>query len=258
MSRLWSAVVEGLRRVASLSDRPGPIGSHVPDAPVPQDGGVFENDFEYRRPGLAHDQALTFLRSLNGTRRLTDRNGRLLAVFVAEFMGPGYWDGETPTDLALALRLADGTLPDAERAAALVRRPRVGFHTRQGTHNLAHALLNWSGVQAAYHTLTHFGYRDPTLHERIGTPGVDHFLTLMADPFPPEGWRGAFDPSWRTHAAIDLANGLFASNDFSVLPILADLLEEAGCDDVAILAHCRGPDTHVRGCWVVDLVLGKA
>jgi hypothetical protein len=41
------------------------------------------------------------------------------------------------------------------------------------------------------------------------------------------------------------------------MPILADALEEAGCTDAAILGHCRGPGPHVRGCWVVDLLLGK-
>jgi hypothetical protein len=39
--------------------------------------------------------------------------------------------------------------------------------------------------------------------------------------------------------------------------VLADALEEAGCTDSVILGHCRGPGDHVRGCWVVDLVLGK-
>ena len=42
------------------------------------------------------------------------------------------------------------------------------------------------------------------------------------------------------------------------MPILADALQDAGCDDEAVLAHCRGAGPHVRGCWVVDLVLGKA
>jgi hypothetical protein len=42
------------------------------------------------------------------------------------------------------------------------------------------------------------------------------------------------------------------------MPILADALEEAGCDNVDILAHCRGGGEHVRGCWVVDLLLGKS
>ncbi len=41
------------------------------------------------------------------------------------------------------------------------------------------------------------------------------------------------------------------------MPVLADALEDAGCADADILAHCRGHGPHVRGCWVVDLVLGK-
>ena len=41
------------------------------------------------------------------------------------------------------------------------------------------------------------------------------------------------------------------------MPELADALEEAGCTDVEILSHCREPGEHVRGCWVVDLLLGK-
>ena len=44
---------------------------------------------------------------------------------------------------------------------------------------------------------------------------------------------------------------------FSAMPILADALQDAGCEDAAILDHCRGLGPHVRGCWVVDLVLGK-
>ena len=42
-----------------------------------------------------------------------------------------------------------------------------------------------------------------------------------------------------------------------LMPILADALEESGCDDAEVLDHCRGPGPHVRGCWVADLVLGK-
>jgi hypothetical protein len=45
--------------------------------------------------------------------------------------------------------------------------------------------------------------------------------------------------------------------DFSAMPILADALQDAACDSADILDHCRGSGPHVRGCWVVDLVLGK-
>jgi hypothetical protein len=53
---------------------------------------------------------------------------------------------------------------------------------------------------------------------------------------------------------VKLAEAIYDDLAFSHLPILADALEEAGCNDPDILAHCRQPGEHVRGCWVVDLV----
>ena len=44
----------------------------------------------------------------------------------------------------------------------------------------------------------------------------------------------------------------------SRMPILADALQDAGCDNEDILSHCRSEGPHVRGCWVVDLILGKS
>jgi hypothetical protein len=66
-----------------------------------------------------------------------------------------------------------------------------------------------------------------------------------------------FADDWRTSTAVTLAQQMYDSRDFSAMPILADALQDAGCDNADILDHCRGPGPHVRGCWVVDLVLGK-
>ena len=76
---------------------------------------------------------------------------------------------------------------------------------------------------------------------------------IFGNPFRPV----AFDSAWRTSTAAGLAESMYSSRDFAAMPILADALEEAGCDNPDVLAHCRGPGPHVRGCWVVDLVLGK-
>jgi hypothetical protein len=62
---------------------------------------------------------------------------------------------------------------------------------------------------------------------------------------------------WLTSTVRQLAEATYTDNAFGGLPILADALEDAGCEDRDILSHCRGPGSHVRGCWVVDLVLGK-
>jgi hypothetical protein len=66
------------------------------------------------------------------------------------------------------------------------------------------------------------------------------------------------DPAWRTSTVVALARGMYESRDFGAMPILADALQDAGCDSADVLGHCRGPGPHVRGCWVADLVLGKA
>jgi hypothetical protein len=64
-------------------------------------------------------------------------------------------------------------------------------------------------------------------------------------------------PSWCTSTVTTLAEGIYSDHLFADLPILADALNDAGCIDEAILGHCRSGGEHVRGCWVVDLILGK-
>jgi len=81
---------------------------------------------------------------------------------------------------------------------------------------------------------------------------------LLRDIFGNPFRTVAFDPTTRTEAVVGLARGMYESRDFAPMPVLADALEDAGCADADILAHCRGDGPHVRGCWVVDLVLGKS
>ncbi|QEL20874.1 hypothetical protein [Limnoglobus roseus] len=76
---------------------------------------------------------------------------------------------------------------------------------------------------------------------------------VIGNPFRPV----AFDPAWLTTTAVGLAESIYADRAFDRLPILADALQDAGCEDGAILGHCRGDRVHARGCWVVDGVLGK-
>jgi hypothetical protein len=63
--------------------------------------------------------------------------------------------------------------------------------------------------------------------------------------------------NWQGGALRDLAQAITDERRFDDLPILADALEEAGCDNAALLQHCRWPGEHVRGCWVLDLILCK-
>jgi hypothetical protein len=63
---------------------------------------------------------------------------------------------------------------------------------------------------------------------------------------------------WKDGTVVKVAQAVYEDRAFDRLPILADALEDVGCTDADILTHCRGPGPHVRGCWVVDLLLGKA
>jgi hypothetical protein len=83
--------------------------------------------------------------------------------------------------------------------------------------------------------------------------GCDLLREVLGNPFRPV----TVDPAWLTPTVVALAAGIYADRAFDRLPILADALQDAGCDLADIHAHCRGPGPHVRGCWVVDLVLGK-
>jgi hypothetical protein len=79
---------------------------------------------------------------------------------------------------------------------------------------------------------------------------------VFGNPFRPvtveKTWR-----TWKDRTIVKLAKGIYEERAFERLPILADALEDAGCGNADLLAHCRGPGPHVRGCWVVDLLLGK-
>jgi hypothetical protein len=63
--------------------------------------------------------------------------------------------------------------------------------------------------------------------------------------------------AWEGETVAKLAGVIYEERAFDRLPILADALEEAGCADEAVLSHLRGPGPHARGCWVLDLLLGK-
>jgi hypothetical protein len=67
----------------------------------------------------------------------------------------------------------------------------------------------------------------------------------------------AVDPSWLTPPVVQLARGIYDERAFDRLPVLADALQDAGCANDDVLAHCRGPGPHVRGCWVVDVVTSR-
>ena len=89
--------------------------------------------------------------------------------------------------------------------------------------------------------------------EQMRPVGQGLLRDVFDNPFRPV----TADPRWLTSTVVALARTIYHEWAFDRLPILADALEEAGCDDADVLTHLRGDGPHARGCWAVDLVLGK-
>jgi hypothetical protein len=80
---------------------------------------------------------------------------------------------------------------------------------------------------------------------------------LVRDIFGNPFYLVTVNPTWLTVGVVHLARQIYDERLFERLPILADALEREGCTDPVILDHCRKAGEHVRGCWVVDLLLEK-
>jgi hypothetical protein len=81
---------------------------------------------------------------------------------------------------------------------------------------------------------------------------ADCLRDIFGNPFRPV----TLDPSWLTSTVVALAQAIYKEHAFDQMPILADALMDADCDNEDLLNHCRQPGIHVRGCWVLDAVLG--
>jgi len=163
-----------------------------------------------------------------------------------------------------------GDYGDRQAFAASIQRAEA-YADGQGPLQYGHAdrgiwVEIWDDEEAAYAVLgknadSGMWLRDPaevvpTAIQDFQVNPTQWLRCLFGNPFRP----AALDPAWLTwHDATipKIAQAIYAERAFDRLPILADALEEAGCDSADILSHLRGPGPHVRGCWVVDLLLGK-
>src|SRR5262249_17037155 len=111
---------------------------------------------------------------------------------------------------------------------------------------------------AAEMILVKFMHAERTLFRQgsVPLPPGRLIVELFDNPFGPVTLVRAW-VTWDGGTIPKLAQGIYDDRAFDRLPILADALEDAGCTDADILNHCRQPSVHVRGCWVIDLLLGK-
>ncbi len=87
--------------------------------------------------------------------------------------------------------------------------------------------------------------------------GFDVAMDLVRDIFGNPFRPITINPSWLIPTVVALATDIYEQKAFDRMPILADALQDAKCDNEDILNHCRQPGEHCRGCWALDLLLGK-
>src|SRR5262245_36112212 len=165
---------------------------------------------------------------------LTDpRSRRALAVAEA------YADGEAGDE---ALRIAEALARDAWKDPAGAAACDVVQAYAPAAATLASNHVSWAGRENL--RATELAVNARLLRDVFGNP----FCSVALEP----SWL-----SWGGGCVRAMARAIYDERRFDDLLVLADALEDAGCTDEAILSHCRQEGPHVRGCWVLDLLLGK-
>jgi hypothetical protein len=193
-------------------------------------------------------------------RELSRRKVRLFAVGCCARAIELFTDQRTRRLLDMTEQFTDGLVTKSELASASQASRGMIDGTRGWFTLPEHAALGLicaasTSREAVGRAIEAAQYVAYALRElpRVSPGNATLVREVFGNPFRPV----PFNQAWRTTDLTRLANGIYAEKAFDRMPILADALQDAGCDNADILDHCRGPGPHVRGCWVVDLVLGR-
>lgn len=198
---------------------------------------------------------LCYLPALNGA--VGQRKFRLLAVANCRTVEEYYRDDpESVARVRLAEEVADGHLS----AEGLPQDESFVRDSGDDTHNYARHVTRLAILSDAFSAARQSCYCVKWSQTKVSPRDFDEAqVRLIRDIFGNPFYAIAFDPAWRTSDVLALAKGIYDDRAFDGMPILADALQEAGCNDPLVLAHCRNTGiSHARGCWVVDGVLEKA
>jgi len=190
--------------------------------------------------------------------RASDRKLRLFSLACCRRVWP-HLDQFDREVVEAAERTVDGAATPAD--AGLLRRSADDFHKSRTFQKrflacLFHGRRSRTPVQISWF-LAHLVGAADTMNgpearaERVAQVAL--LRDVAGNPFRPAG----LDLAWVTPTAVAVARAMYDSRDFDGMPILADALEDADCQDEQLLGHCHGPALHARGCWLIDLILGK-
>jgi hypothetical protein len=206
--------------------------------------------------------------------RGSPRRWRLFACACARHVAHLLSDPQLLHALEVAERLADGRAGEIERRMTNTEVDRVlengpcgdaaysaGWAIVEALEGDPVIVRRWSGqinhaADAAARNAEGEG-RDPVA---ASAAECTYQCAVLRDLFGNPIRIVRFDPGWRTWndgTIVRIARRIDQEQAFVDLPILADALEEAGCTEAEVLDHCRQPGVHVRGCWVLDWLLGR-
>ena len=206
---------------------------------------------------FACEEASQLLNHLRVSARVPVRKMRLVYCAACRDIWDELTDPQYRRAVEVAELFADGLASDDERAAAWSAVATNGGSLFDPLRKAT--MLTAARHMAAPNCLYYLsqprdGHDANELRARTRVRFVALVRDLFGNPFAPV----AFDHAWRTTDAVALVRAMYDSRNFGAMPILADALQDAGCENEVILAHCRSANqTHVRGCWVCDLVLSK-
>jgi hypothetical protein len=195
--------------------------------------------------GSDPEPMLEFLRG-----KASDRKLRLFAVACSRRIWP-LIDGLGRTAVELAENFADGLAGPEELRAARLACQGAGGHAAWYAAATNSAIAARNAARSAQ-----AGIANNALH---GSLPDELFAQakLVREIFGDHVRKISVDSAWLTASVVKLARKIYDERAFDEIPRLAEELEKLGCANQELLDHCRGPGPHVRGCWVVDLVLGK-
>jgi hypothetical protein len=202
------------------------------------------NEFEWMYEEANASWLLVNLRGTPVTRtKVGQRRLRLFACGCCRLLGPGIDDPRLRRAVETAELFADGKATAEQLRAAGTTAGAVDAYQFNAARELVISATAEKPYEAAF-GVTRF---------TLPFSARDILRDVLGNPFK----KVNFEARWRTDTAVALARTMYEARDFGAMPILADALQDAECGNRDILNHCRGPGPHVRGCWVVDHVLGR-
>jgi hypothetical protein len=248
----------------------GPV--HLPSPPIRES----ETLHRFREADWLRMTEVTVLFQYMG-RRLSERKQRLFAVACCSKIRHLLTDKRSRKAVRAAEQYADGLISKAELAVAGTKAgpavDAIRAWERVPPNSIANDARYYAANAAQYVARLHLEtglvasqVRTALAHslEPPCTGSAGHqgglaslFRDIAGSPFRPVAAMDSAWLTWNEGTVRKLATSIYQENNFADLPVLADALEEAGCTNTDLLLHCREDGDHVRGCWAVDVLLGK-